>query len=449
MEFRPHDYQVRCIEEIYRTPAVGLFLDMGLGKTVITLTAIDNLIALGEVEKVLVIAPLRVAQSGWAQEVEKWEHLHGLRVSRVLGSQAERKAHLAADADIYVINRENVQWLVEYLWPRWPFDTVVIDELSSFKSPRSERFKALRKVRPKMKRVIGLTGTPTPNGLIDLWSQIYLLDMGERLGKSPTTYTDVFFRPGRRNGYTVYNWILKEGAADDIQRRISDICISMSAADYLKMPDRFDIIKKVQLPEEARQQYKEMEKKMILPLKEEGVEISAASAAAVINKLLQIANGNVYDDTGAWHELHDAKLDALEDLVESANGQSILVYYSFKSDVARMRDRFGDSFTVLQDEQDVADWNAGKIPMLVCHPDSAGHGLNLQAGGHIMVWYGLPWSLEKYQQANARLYRQGQTKPVSIYHLVAEGTADEMVMAALERKDIGQKQLLEALKADV
>lgn len=449
MRFVPHAYQQHCIDKIESMQSVGLFLEMGLGKTVITLTAIDDLLALGEIEKVLVIAPLRVAQSGWAQEVEKWDHLHGLRVSKVLGSASERKAHLTADADVYVINRENVQWLVEYLWPKWPFDCVVIDELSSFKNPSSERFKALRRVRPKIKKAIGLTGTPTPNGLIDLWSQIYLLDQGDRLGKSPTNYKDVFFRPGRRNGYVVYDWILKEGAADDIERRLSDLCISMSAEDYLTMPDRFDVIQKVHLPASAMEQYREMERKMILPLKEENVEISAPTAAAVINKLLQISNGNIYDESGAWHELHSAKLDALEDLIESANGQSILVYYAFKSDVARMRDRFGDSFTVLTDDQDVRDWNAGKIKMLVCHPDSAGHGLNLQDGGHIMVWYGLPWSLEKYQQANARLYRQGQKHPVKIYHLVAEGTADEAVMSALGKKDIGQKKLLEALKARV
>lgn len=377
----------------------------------------------------------------------------------MLGSAEERRQGLRADADIYVINRENVAWLVDELWPDWPFDMVVIDELSSFKSPQAVRFRALKKVRPRISRIVGLTGTPAPNGLIDLWPQMYLIDKGKALGRTLGTYRDAYFRPGRRNGMVIYDWVLREGAEEEIYRNLQDSAVSMKAVDYITMPERIDNIVRVELPESAMKAYQEMERTMILQLienptgppgegDEAGVTITATSAATVSNKLLQIANGAVYDDEKGWTPLHDAKLDALEDLIEGANGNPVLVFYTYKFDCERILERFPQG-RKLQSETDIREWNEGKIPLLCCHPDSAGHGLNLQSGGHIMVWFGLTWSLEKYQQACARLHRQGQQESVIIHHIIAEGTIDEVVMDALERKEKGQNALFEALKARV
>ncbi|WP_102412462.1 SNF2-related protein [Beduinella massiliensis] len=445
MIFRPHEYQRYAIQRIVEQNEVGLLLDMGLGKTAITLHAIDELINNRyEVDRVLVIAPLRVAQTVWAQEAAKWDL--GLRVERVLGSAAERRAALRRDADVYVINRENIEWLAEEVGRCWPFDMVVIDELSSFKSARAGRFRALRRVRGCITRIVGLTGTPAPNGLIDLWAQMYLLDRGEALGKTLGSYRYRYFDAGKRNGHVVYEWRLKPGAEEAIYDALHNLCISMQSVDYLQMPERIDNVISVELDDAARAAYEEMERAMLLQL--DGKEIVALTAAAVANKLLQLAQGAVYDAGGDWHELHRAKLDALADVVEAACGQSMLVYYTYKHDLERLQKAFPQA-RVLRRAEDVEAWNRGEVPMLLAHPDSAGHGLNLQAGGHIIVWFGLTWSLEKYQQANARLYRQGQQHGVVIHHLVACDTIDERVMRVLAGKARLQDELLEAVKAVV
>lgn len=446
MHFKPHPYQEHAISWILEHPHCGLFLDMGLGKTVITLSAVKQLIDSLEVFKVLVVAPLRVASTVWAEEIEKWDHLHGLRAVKVLGSQKERMLALCQEADIYITNRENVDWLVNYKGKRWDFDMVVLDELSSFKSPSSARFKAMRRALPYIRRVVGLTGTPAPNGLIDLWSQIYLLDKGERLGRTLGSFRTAFFTPGKHNGNVVYEWRLRPDTEDVIYRRISDLCISMRSVDYLTMPECNLIRMPISLPKTALSALAAMEHDLIITL--DGEAVTAQSAAVLTGKLLQMANGAVYDPEGGIHEIHNAKLDALADLVEQANGSPVLVYYSYKHDLQRILGRFPDA-RVLSTPQDVADWNGGRIQLMLAHPDSAGHGLNLQKGGHIMVWFGLTWSLEKYQQANARLYRQGQTHPVTIYHLIAEGTMDERVMRILEGKEQRQDDLIEAVKAQL
>ena len=442
MKYKPYPYQEKAKQWIIDHPAAGLFLGCGLGKTVITLTALAEL----KPTKALVIAPLRVAATVWAEEAQKWDHLKHLRVVKVLGSQAERLQALRQDADIYVINRENTEWLVNQCQKerRWPFEVVVLDELSSFKSAKAARFKALRRVRPAMGRVIGLTGTPAPNGLIDLWAQIYLLDEGERLHHTLGAYRMRYFDPGRRNGNIVYDWRPKPGAEEAIYEKLTDICISMQARDYLELPDRLDRTIKVTLEPKAQRAYERMEKDMLLPLQDQ--VITAASAAVVTGKLLQLANGAIYDAEHDYHVIHDAKIGALEDIVEAANGQPVLVYYSYQHDLQRIKERFPQAVQ-LATADDVARWNRGQIPILLAHPDSAGHGLNLQHGGHILVWFGLTWSLEKYQQANARLHRQGQGQPVTVYHIVADGTMDEQVMQILERKDQRQNALIEAVKA--
>lgn len=360
----------------------------------------------------------------------------------MLGTQRQRLKALDETADIYVINRENVPWLVEHYGKKWPFDMVVIDELSSFKNPQSKRFRQLRRVMPLVHRVIGLTGTPTPNGLIDLWSQIFLIDRGERLGATLGLYRSTYFTPGRRNGYTVFNWDLIRGADKLILNKISDICISMSAKDYLELPERIDNVIYVPLDDKEEKLYRKMEKEQILSLGED--EISALNAAAVMTKLLQIANGRVYTDTGEVVRVHDAKLDALSEIIE-ASDSPVLVFYSFKHDLDGIKEKISTA-RMLKTEEDIKDWNNGKIPVLLAHPASVGYGLNLQDGGHTIVWYGLTWSLELYQQANARLHRQGQNKPVIIHHLVGRGTVDEQVMRALKKKDTTQAALLEALK---
>jgi SNF2 family DNA or RNA helicase len=449
MKFIPHDYQKIAIEKIIDGPAVGLFLEMGLGKTVSALTAIQELLYdYFDVSKVLVIAPLRVTQSTWSGEIEKWDHLQGLRLSKVLGSEKQRVEALHQPADIYIINRENTEWLVDYYGRKWPFDMVVIDELSSFKNPRSKRFRALRKVRPLIKRIVGLTGTPAPNGLIDLWSQIYLLDQGERLGKTLTGYRNRYFDPGRRNQNIVFEWIPKPFAEERIYEKISDICVSMKAEDWLQLPGRIDNAIEVELPEKAKSQYKQLEKDLILPLL--GSDVTAANAAVLTNKLLQMANGAIYDEFGEAKEIHDAKLEALEEVVEAANGKPVLVVYSYRHDLDRIKNQLKKyKPRTLDSDQDVQDWNAGKTQVLLLHPASGGHGLNLQTGGNIIVWFGLTWGLEYYQQANARLYRQGQIERVIVHHIVAKGTMDEEVLKALTGTAATQNDLMEAVKAKI
>lgn len=407
------------------------------------MTAIDELInSRYEVERVLVIAPKRVAEDTWTREHAKWDHLKHLRISRVLGSPEQRRQALRRDADVYVIGRDNVVWLIEQCRQSWPFDMVVIDELSSFKNPQAKRFRALRKVMPRVGRVVGLTGTPSANGLMDLWSEIYLLDRGERLGKTLGAYRETYFRPGARSGYVVYKWEPIRGAQERIQAAIGDICISMSASDYLKLPKRIDNRILVKLSPQEMQQYKTMEAEQLLHIDDE--DVVALSAAAVMTKLLQIANGSVYSADGNVVRLHQAKLEALLEIIDTTDGP-VLVFYSYKHDLSTILAAVPGART-LNSPEDIADWNAGKVRVFLAHPASVGYGLNLQVGGHVIVWYGLTWSLELYQQANARLYRQGQEKPVIIHHLIAEGTVDEQVMDALEAKDTSQAALMAALK---
>lgn len=446
MKFVPHDYQIIAADWIRSKPYAGLFLDMGLGKTVVTLTVLNELLFDSfEIEKVLVIAPKKVAEDTWIREAKKWDHTKHLRISKVLGSAKQRERALQADADIYVINRENVVWLVEHLGSDWCFDCVVIDELSSFKNHRAKRFRALRKVRPLLKRVIGLTGTPMPNSYLDLWSQIYLIDRGERLGKTLTQYRNVFFTSSYRpwgNEYT-----LKNEADKLINDKIKDICLSMKAKDYLKLKEPLMITAPVQLSDKERRRYEELEREYIVEIA--GESITAGTGGAVTNKLLQLANGAVYTEEKSVVHLHDQKLERLAELIEAANGEPVLVFYSFKHDKDRIKDYLKIPVRELETPEDIKDWNAGKIPVLLAHPASCGHGLNLQDGGHIIIWFGLTWSLELYQQANARLHRQGQAEGVRIYHIIAEGTVDEDVLKSLQSKDASQEALLEALKARI
>lgn len=429
------------------------------GKTVVSLTEIQRrLWDEFSINKVLVVAPVRVAADTWTREHAKWDHLHDLRISKVLGTAKQRVSALETAADVYVINRENVMWLVEYLGQAWDFDAVVIDELSSFKNPAAKRFKALRKVIRRAKVVIGLTGTPAPKSYIDLWSQLYLIDGGERLGKTLTQYRQRFFHPGRGKGHVVYEWALNRGAKETIDALLSDICLSMSKDDWLQMPDIIynDVV--VKMDKKARKLYDEFEKEKVLPLLEgkviEDVDeadtfIAGTTAATVSMKLLQMANGAVYEDEGGVFLIHEAKLDALEEIAEANPGQPLLVFYAYKHDLERIKTRFADAVVLNEgDTQDIiSKWNGGKIPMLLCHPASAGHGLNLQQGGHIAVWFGLSWSLELYQQANARLHRQGQEHPVIIHRIICEDTVDERVIKALDQKDATQRSLLDSLKA--
>lgn len=449
MHYEPHDYQKYASDKIIELPACGLLLEMGLGKTISTLTAIDELMYdRFEVSKVLVIAPKRVAEDTWMAEAEKWDHVRHLTFSKILGSVKQRVAALEEKADIYLINRENVVWLVEYLKKRWPFDMVVIDELSSFKSNNAKRFKALRTIRPLVKRFVGLTGTPAPNGLLDLWPQVYLLDGGQRLGKTFTGYKDRYFLPGKRNGYVVYNWTLKEGAEKAIHYKIADICVSMKAADYLQLPEKVVNDIYIRLSSDEMDRYQELEKQRLLEL--EGKEITALTAAAVYGKLLQLANGAAYDNEGNVVSFHNRKLDALEDILEAACGHPVLVFYNYRHDFERLKERFRTyEPRTIQSSQDIKDWNDGKIQLLLAQPASMGHGLNIQAGGHIIVWFGLNPSLELYQQANARLYRQGQTEAVIIHRLITAGSVDEDVIAKLEAKDQTQESLTDAIKARI
>lgn len=445
MKYKPHNYQAFASEFILEHPVCCLMLDMGLGKTVITLTALWELVLdRFDVSRILVIAPKRVAEDTWPKELAKWEHLQGLTYSLVLGSRAEREAALRREAFIYIINRENVAWLVEN--HPWDFDMVVIDELSSFKSSKAERFKALKRVRPKVSRIVGLTGTPAPNSLLDLWPQMYLLDMGQRLGRFIGGFRDRFFVPDKRNREIIYSYKPREGAEDAIYSQISDICISMKAVDYLDMPERIDNRIEVEMSPREQKLYDAFQRDMVLSIGSE--ELDAVNAAALSNKLLQMANGAVYGEGKKVFPIHDRKLDALEDLVEAANGKPLLVAYWYKHDLQRIQARFKKA-RCIDTSKDIDVWNAGNIPLALIHPASAGHGLNLQEGGCTIVWFGLTWSLELYQQLNARLWRQGQKHTVVIHHIITKGTHDEDVIRALENKDMRQSALIEAVRARI
>jgi SNF2 family DNA or RNA helicase len=451
MIYRPYEYQKYATEHIISNTFSALFLDMGMGKTVCTLTAVNDLLYdYFDVAKVLVIAPLRVAQHTWNSEAEKWQHLSHLKISQILGSEKQRIAAINKKADIYIINRENLDWLVGRYENTWCFDMVVIDELSSFKSAASVRFKALNKVRPYIKRLVGLTGTPAPNGLIDLWPQIYLLDGGERLEKSLNSYRYKYFYPGRSFGAGTNKWILARGAEKAIHGKIKDICISMSAKDYLDLPERIDNLVKVKLPKEAEKKYRQLEEDLAIVLKDS--EIAAVNGAVLTNKLLQMTSGAVYDENSEVKEVHEEKLKALENILEEANGKPLLVFYGYRHEYSRILDyltKEGYKARGLQTTKDIEDWNKGEIPVLLVHPASAGHGLNLQSGGNLIAWFSLPWSLELYEQANARLHRQGQKEKVIIHHILAENTIDEDVMRVLTRKERNQNKLLEAVKARI
>lgn len=449
-----HDYQRFCVEFIEAHPQCGVFLDMGLGKTAIALTAVAHLLYDSfEVSRVLIIAPLRVARDTWIAELDKWEHLGGLKLERVLGTPKERIAALGRRADLYVINRENVEWLVRhYAGRKLPFDMLVIDELSSFKNSRAKRFLALKKVLPQFSRVVGLTGTPAPNGLEDLWPQIYLLDRGARLGRTMRSYLDLYF--DTPNSWTLYRREPRPGAEEAIYRRIGDICVSMRAADHLRMPERVDNVVEIRLSAREEKLYRRMERDMLLPYADG--DVLALNAASLAGKLLQLANGAVYDEFHNVRVIHDRKLDALEDLIEAANGKPVLVMVNYRHDLARIRQRFGTyspenpcGVRELKTARDMADWNAGRIPVAATQPASTGHGLNLQHGGSTIVWFGLNWSLELYEQANARLWRQGQENTVVVHHLVVKGTMDEQVMRALRDKAADQNALMAAVKAKI
>lgn len=445
MNFKPHNYQKYAVEYIKSHPVAAILLDMGLGKTVISLTAMaDLLFDSFEVHKILVIGPLRVARDSWPMEVAKWEHLKHLTYAVAIGTPAERRAALERNADITIINRENVDWLVESGY--FDFDMVVIDELSSFKNHTVKRFKALMKVRPKVNRIVGLTGTPSSNGLMDLWSEFRLLDMGERLGKFITRYREAFFMPDKRNSQMVFSYKPRPDAEEEIYRRISDITISMKCTDHLNMPELISSQCEVVLSDDERKQYEKLKSELVLTLS--AGEITVSNAASLTNKLSQLSNGAIYDDDRNIVEFHKRKLDALEDIIESANGNPILVAYWFKHDLERIRKRF--KVREIKSSQDIIDWNAGKIPAAMIHPASAGHGLNLQSGGSTLVWFGLTWSLELYQQTNARLWRQGQTSgTVVIQHIITKGTIDERILTALNKKELTQNALIDAVKAEV
>ena len=445
MRFSPHDYQKYAIDYIESHPVAAVLLDMGLGKTVISLTAIfDLLFDSFEVSRILVVAPLRVARDTWPAEIRKWEHLSGLTYAVAVGNARERKAALMQGADVTIINRENLGWLIDDSGIPFTYDMVVLDELSSFKNHKSKRFRALMKVRPKVKRIIGLTGTPSSNGLMDLWAEFKVLDQGQRLGRFITQYRTAYFMPDKRNGEIIYSYKPLPYAEDAIYRKISDITISMKSTDHLKMPELISTQYEVKLSAEERERYEELKNDLVLEL--HGDEITAANAASLTGKLSQLANGAIYSDDGKIIEFHDRKLDALEDIIEAANGKPLLVAYWFRHDLERIRRRF--DVREIKTSQDIDDWNAGNIPVAVIHPASAGHGLNLQAGGSTLVWFGLTWSLELYQQTNARLWRQGQTsKTVVIQHIVTANTIDGQILNALKRKDKTQSALINAVKA--
>ena len=453
MEFVPKRHQELALEFLRTHNRCALFLDMGLGKTVVSLTVAKELLDDYRIETILVIAPKRVAEDTWTREKDKWDHLKELRVTKVLGSCEHRVKALAEDADVYVINRENVQWLVEYYNGVWPFDLVIIDELSSFKSPQAKRFKMLRRVIKQSDFVWGLTGTPASNGYMDLWAEIFLIDGGDRLGKYIGSYRQQFFYAGAHKGHIVYEYRLRPGAKARIDQRLSDICLSMSKEDWLQLPDIIFNEVRVKMTSSERKIYDKFQRDRVLPLLGDKLssidEMSSAvlgeTAAVLSGKLLQMANGAVYDDDGNVFQLHNQKLDALNEIAESSQGTPLLVFYSYKNDVDRIKLKFPYAVE-LKNSDDIERWNKGEIQMLLCHPASAGYGLNLQEGSHIMVWFGLPWSLENYQQSIARLHRQGQEHPVICHHIICEDTIDDRVLAALRNKDATQKSLLDALK---
>ena len=452
MRYSPHEYQRFVIDYIKKNPISAVFLDMGLGKTSITLTALNDLLFDSfDVHRILVVAPLRVARNTWSSEIKKWEHLQDLQYSIVVGTEKERMTALEKRADIYIINRENVQWLVEKSGKKFDYDMVVVDELSSFKNHEAKRFRAFMKVRPKVKRIVGLTGTPSSNGLMDLFAEFKLLDMGERLGRFIGAYRANFFRPDKMNGPIVYSYKPIPGAETMIYNRISDITISMKATDYLKMPELVSSRYEVQMDDVEKQKYEEFKKDLVLEI-EDG-EITAANAASLSGKLSQMANGAVYSDDLTVKQIHDRKLDALEDIIEAANGKPVLVAYWFKHDLTRITERLRKLKVIYQkldSDESIRKWNEKELQVGLIHPASAGHGLNLQSGGSTMVWFGLTWSLELYQQTVARLWRQGQTEnTVVIQHIVTAGTIDERILKALEQKDNTQSALIDAVKAEV
>ena len=452
MKYSPHEYQQYATEYIETHPIAAVLLDMGLGKTSITLTALNDLLFDSfEIHKVIVIAPLRVARDTWSAEMEKWEHLSSLIYSVAVGTEAERLAALNRKADIYIINRENVQWLISESGVSFNYDMVVIDELSSFKNHQTKRFKALMKVRPKVKRIVGLTGTPSSNGLMDLWAEFKLLDMGQRLGRFIGQYRTAYFQPDKRNGQVVFSYKPMPGAEEQIYRKISDITISMKSADHLQMPELVESRYTVYLSEEERKRYVALKEDLVLQLPDG--EITAANAASLSGKLSQMANGAVYADAGETISIHDRKLDALEDIIEAANGKPLLVAYWFRHDLERIAERLHKlkiPFSRLDSPESIRRWNAGELPVALIHPASAGHGLNLQSGGSTIVWFGQTWSLELYQQTNARLWRQGQeSETMVVQHIITEGTIDERIMKALSEKDTTQSALIDAVKADL
>lgn len=452
MQYNPHEYQKYAINYIESHPVSAVFLNMGLGKTSIALTAINNLLFdYFDAHKVLVVGPLRVARDVWPAETEKWDHLQDLICSVAVGTEAERRAALSEPADIYVINRENLCWLIDESGLPFDFDTVIIDELSSFKNHQAKRFKSLMKVRPKIKRMIGMTGTPSSNGLMDLWAEFKLLDMGARLGRFITAFRSNYFIPDKRNGQIIFSYKPLPGAELSIYQKISDITISMKSTDYLKMPELISSEHTVMLSEKEAKRYDELARDLVLELP--GGEVTAANAAALSNKLCQMANGAIYADGGETQVIHNQKLDALEDIIEAAAGKPILVAYWYKHDYERIVEKLQTikvSFSKLDTAESIRRWNNKEIPVGLIHPASAGHGLNLQAGGSCIVWFGLTWSLELYQQTNARLWRQGQTaETVVVQHIVTKGTIDGRVLRALSLKDKSQSALIDAVKADL
>ena len=449
--YKPYVYQLYAEQEIIRKPNIGLFLDMGLGKTVITLTALQRLkYEYWCVNKVLIIAPKKVAEDTWQAEARKWQHLQQLRIVGVLGTATQRRGALDTPADIYVINRENTQWLVDYYGRSWPFDTVVLDESSSFKNHQAKRFRALRSIRPRISRMIELTGTPNPHGLMDLWSQIFLLDGGQRLGRTISVYREAFFLPDKRNRTTIFSYVPRPGADQEIHKRISDICISMKAADYLDLPDIIYEDIPVVLDADAQKAYDRLEREAILQVDED--TITAANAAALSGKLLQLCNGAVYDENREVVQIHDCKLEALLEAVEGLSGQHAIICYAFIHDrdrILQALEKTGLRVRVYKDARDKDAWNAGEIDLLLVHPASCGYGLNLQEGGHHVIWFGLTWNLEEYQQTNKRLHRQGQKYPVIVHHLVVKGGRDEDVIKSLADKDGAQEALLQSLKVRI
>lgn len=448
-----HKYQKVCVEHIISHPFCGVFLDMGLGKTISTLTAIEALkYDYCEIDTVLVVAPKRVAETVWEEEAKSWDHTKHLTFSKIIGTERQRIAALKVKADVYIISRDNIAWLCSLYAAKLPYDMLVIDELSSFKAHQTQRFKSLKLARPWFKRVVGLTGTPAPNGLINLWSQMYLIDRGQRLEKTITAYRSRYFRPGASNGYVVYSYNLLADSERLIHEKIKDICISMKAEDYLEMPERIDNFVKVTMPDKLYDMYKKFERDNIITLAaevEEGTTtINAVNAAALSNKLLQFANGAMYDENRNVVQIHDLKLEALKEIIDTSNGKPILVAWTYQFDRDRIMNYFRNlSPRELKTAQDINDWNDGKVQLMLAHPASAGHGINLQAGGNIIVWYGLTWSLELYQQFNARLYRQGQKQRTIIHHIVTSKTHDEDVVKALKSKDKTQNSLMNSIKA--